>query len=435
MFTPRNRSGFQIIEAFSKALADLISQFNQESLPKLVLNGDILGLSFSDYVHSFEIFEAFIEACTIKNILCDTIIYIPGNHDHHIWNLAKEGHFLKGLENTNLNKIEALHSVTPPTFTDGFSSNFLDAFAKRIGNDSLTFKIFYPNFMVPPPEQGGPYLLFHHGHFSEKTYYFVSKFLQTIYPELPTPENLEELESQNGPFIDFAFSELGRSGKAGHFFEKLMSTLSNKELFEIRVDEMAENIAKNVDFPYLPSDWLEKQLAKTLLQNIGEKVRGERYKGSVTCSDETIQGLLHYLNTYCSETLSENGWSGEDVTLIWGHTHKPFQKQTTTDHFPKLTLYNSGGWVLPRAVTPVIGASILFVSDSNETQSLRIYNDAETGGKMHFEIIQEDGFEITEFSKKINEGIRDETGALRKEWKDLKSSIISEIKERRKDVT
>lgn len=433
MFTPQNGNSFKLIEVFSKALAHLISQFEQDALPKLVLNGDILGLSFSDYAHSLKIFEAFIEACTLNNIVCNTIIYIPGNHDHHLWNLAKEAHFLKGLQNNSSNQIEALHSVTPPTFTEGFSSNFLDAFAKRIGNDSLTFKIFYPNFMVPPPKEDAPYLLFHHGHFSEKTYHFVSIALQTIYPELPTPNKLEELESQNGPFIDFAFSELGRSGTAGHYFEQLMSTLSNKELLEKHIDEMAENIAKNVDFPYLPSDWLEKQLAKTLLQNIGEKVRGERYKGSVTCSDETIQGLLHYLKTYCSETLNANGWSGEDVTLIWGHTHKPFQKQTSTDHFPKLRLYNSGGWVLPRAVTPVIGASVLFVSNSNETQSLRIYNDAENGGTMHFKVIQEEGFETTAFSKKINEGIRVETGELRNVWQVLKSNILSEIKERRNE--
>jgi len=42
---------------------------------------------------------------------------------------------------------------------------------------------------------------------------------------------LEELEAVNGARINFAFSELGRSGAAEEKFEKLMNPLSSIEMF------------------------------------------------------------------------------------------------------------------------------------------------------------------------------------------------------------
>ena len=94
--------------------------------------------------------------------------------------------------------------------------------------------------------------------------------------------------------------------------------------------------------------------------------------------------MPHDLNVYCYDMLSAYGWNGDETTVIWSHTHKPFEKITEAEKFPKLQLVNTCDWVIPNEDSPKIGASIILVSDANEVQSIRGYNDAEDGGDMKF---------------------------------------------------
>ncbi len=125
---------------------DLVRQINQESLPVFVLNGDILGLSFSSYKESLKGFAAFVDAFTNKNKICDKVIFIPGNHDHHIWDLAKEEYFLESLKKSKAREVPDLQHITPATYDQGYNSNFFQAFMQDGATSPTELKILYPNF-------------------------------------------------------------------------------------------------------------------------------------------------------------------------------------------------------------------------------------------------------------------------------------------------
>ena len=432
LFTQNKNGTNELLEAFSDCMADLLYHFNgSQELPKLILNGDILGLAFSTYPESLGAFHHFVKAMTVQNKICDKVIYIPGNHDHHIWQLTMEDDYQqKLLDRSAASKFPERTAATGSLYEDGLKSNLLESFMKKEEISPTELKVFYPNFLLPAPTNDTPFILFHHGHFAENTYHFISKSLQALYPELKSPEGTGNLELQNGAWINFAFSQLGRSGEAGTYFEKLMHTLSNKEELEKQKDQLANNIAKNVDFPYLPFHWMEKFLTKRLLSSISNRVRGERYKGGVTCSDETMQNLLAYFNKFCKSTLKENGWTDQPLQFVWGHTHKPFEKITASEIFGKLKITNTGGWVLPPQTSPKHGASIVLINQNNDVQALRVFMDFKTGDKTIFKVETAQGETMSEFGKSLEEKIYQEN-KLSPLWETFKNKLESEIALRR----
>ncbi|WP_445474558.1 hypothetical protein ACT9XH_09280 [Methanococcoides methylutens] len=61
----------------------------------MILNGDILELALSTTEVSAMVFERFMELITKDGEeLFGQIIYVPGNHDHHIWEHTRETQYL-----------------------------------------------------------------------------------------------------------------------------------------------------------------------------------------------------------------------------------------------------------------------------------------------------------------------------------------------------
>ena len=80
----------------AECLRELISKNEGPEKPTLILNGDILELALSEYNTSAMIFERFMELVMVKGReLFDRIFYIPGNHDHHLWELARETQYVE----------------------------------------------------------------------------------------------------------------------------------------------------------------------------------------------------------------------------------------------------------------------------------------------------------------------------------------------------
>ncbi|MGO9146162.1 MAG: metallophosphoesterase [Desulfomonilia bacterium] len=84
-------SASPVMKALCDALQELIEHANAGSgvKPVLILNGDILELALADVNDASMVFSRFIE-CTMPkdNEIFSEMIYIPGNHDHHIWELV-----------------------------------------------------------------------------------------------------------------------------------------------------------------------------------------------------------------------------------------------------------------------------------------------------------------------------------------------------------
>ena len=432
IFTPLDQEAPELISNFSTCMRSLLDWCNSSDQPCLILNGDILGLSFSNYQSSLSLFKEFVHSFGIKENICKEIKYIPGNHDHHIWQLARESDFKNKLKaHRNSDNFPQIINATKPVLTEGIPSEFFESFFHNDETNLSSIEVIYPNLILTPKATNQPYIHITHGHFAEETYSFVSNAMKVLYPELPPPQTIADLSYQNGAFIDFLFSMLGRSGDAGHKFDKLMSTLSSEKKLNKNIQQLADNVALELDFPYLPFHWMEKYLSKRLIANIAEKVRSERYDASELCSDETIGGLLHYFETYCLDGMKDADWDDQPVTFIWGHTHKPFEKYFNSNTYGEMLVLNSGGYVIPFEPMPLIGASIIFISDENEAVSLRLFNDSKNNGEMTFNISLPENQEPTRFANKIKSAIRNDKGELNKHWNIFKLALETEIHKRR----
>lgn len=432
LFTPTEKGNHNLLQAFCASLQSLVDVNSNREKPTLILNGDILGLSFSTYQESLTVFDNFIESVVSTHNICDQIAYIPGNHDHHIWQLAMESQYRRSLESRSSKEpIPAMKRITSPLYREGIRSEFIEAFINKSNHSNLKLKILYPNMIIPPMENNHDYILIHHGHFAEKTYQFISESLQSLYPKESVPTSLNELEAENGAWINFAFSELGRSGAAGEKFEKLMNTLSSIEMFDSESGELSENVALALDYPYIPFHSAEKFLTRRLIQNIANKIRSERYQAETVCSVDAMNGLTEYLEDYCKKQMSVIGWNGEATTLIWSHTHKPFSRKTCTASWDQLKVINTGGWVLPKEQKLTHGGSITLINAYNEVVDLRIWNDDIIGGNMQFKVIPTEGESLSNFGQQIMKLLRRE-GQLNGPWKTFKAELKKEILNRRK---
>lgn len=431
LFTSGKKEDFRLLEIFSECLAQLQQSFDSDELPILVLNGDILGLSFSSYQESLTGFQQLLSALTITHRVCQKIAYIPGNHDHQIWQQATEDAYRAALINRKINDpIPKIRHSSSPNFDEGNKSDFFDAFTQNIKDFDTDIKLLYPNMVIKPNENGDPYVIIHHGHYAESTYHFISNSLKALYPRNQLPQTVEALEADNGAWINFAFSELGRSGHAGKTFERLMNTLSSEKLLHKEVNLLASNVASALDYPFIPFHWAETFLSKQLIFNIASKIRSERYQDETVCSEAAMNGLTNYLDQYCVGTLEDEGWVGEATTLIWSHTHKPFNRTICTSAFDQLKVMNTGGWVVPDGIKKTHGGSIILINQNNEVQELRIWNDGENGGEMVFEINKDEHQDLSLFARHINDHIKNENNPS-SPWKKLKIVLKEEIKNRR----
>ena len=98
---PTERS--PVLQELATCLTDLIGHNkDQAQQPTLILMGDILELALTTDNIAAMAFERFLELFMAKNYeLFDKIIFIPGNHDHHLWESARETQYvLNYLANT-----------------------------------------------------------------------------------------------------------------------------------------------------------------------------------------------------------------------------------------------------------------------------------------------------------------------------------------------
>ena len=70
-----------------------------------------------------------------------------------------------------------------------------------------------------------------------------------------------------------------------------------------------------------------------------------------------------------------------DVTMVVGHTHKPFSEWWEEPAWPAggVRVFNTGGWVVDHvAPQPLMGGAVILVSDELDVVSLRIYQQEST---------------------------------------------------------
>ncbi len=84
---PTRRS--PVLSAFADCLAEIVQANEGADPPTLILAGDVLELALADDEVAIAVFEQFSDLVLSEHRLFDDEIwFVPGNHDHHLWETA-----------------------------------------------------------------------------------------------------------------------------------------------------------------------------------------------------------------------------------------------------------------------------------------------------------------------------------------------------------
>ncbi|MBV8376828.1 MAG: metallophosphoesterase [Verrucomicrobia bacterium] len=371
-------------------LRRLIAQNRGPRKPTLILNGDVLELALADLNVAAMVFERFMEL-TMKpgeELFDQTIYYNPGNHDHHLWETARETQYIEEyLPRTKWGD----HLNAPWHATNMFLGEYdpvpcylLDRLMRRYKSSYESwsqphFLVVYPNFGVRSAD-GRKCVIFSHGHYIESIYRLMTGLRSTLFPGRAEPETIWELEAENFAWVDFFWSTLGRSGEFGTEVELIYDKLQA----DVQWKKLVSNLASGITTQYQLAGFsrpLEHIILTSILNFCLSKVaRREAERTDTALSEDAASGLRRYLENFLLQQIQTDnaGSVPADVTFIFGHTHKPFEEIRPYTGYPTgIKVFNNGGWVVDSmAPSPLKGAAIILVDEDLNTASVRLYNEA-----------------------------------------------------------
>jgi len=372
-----------VLRCLAECLSEILGH-NQPGAPKptLILAGDVLELALRPSQQALAVFEQFLwSVMPAHTELFGEIVYLPGNHDHHTWQAAREAQYLNYLD-----RMAPGEPMEPPWDTtkvvmdmagkDRLVNGAETAIARRLphlrdrGFEILTA---YPNFGI---EDGGRALAFHHGHFIEPAYRFFSTLACLFFPEQSMPEDVYTLEKENSSWIDFLWSTLGSCGRIGPDVQTIYAASADEDRLHRLTDTLAGSIAREYPVP----KWVPRTLREWILQAALHEAAGSvttglerrQVEGGALLSPAAAKGLRWYVEGPLRRQFEqETGNVPASMAFVLGHTHKPF-----VDFRDYALILNTGGWVVdaPR-LQPLHGAAAVFVGEDLSTVSLRLYNE------------------------------------------------------------
>ena len=384
-----------VMVQLANCLRLLISQNYGPQKPTLILNGDALELALADVNIAAMVFERFMEL-TMKpgdELFDKTIYYNPGNHDHHLWETARETQYIEEyLASTKWGD----HLNAPWHTTNMFLGEYdpvpcylLDSLMARYepkyqDGAQPQFFVVYPNFGVRSAD-GQKCVIFSHGHYIESIYRLMTSLRSTLFPDRTEPDIIWELESENFAWVDFFWSTLGRSGEFGADVELIYDKLQADVQLKMLVSNLAGGIAAKYRLPWV-SRSVEHVILTSVLNFFLNKVAIREVKRTdVALSEDAESGLQQFLEKFLLKQIQTDnaGSIPSDVTFIFGHTHKPFEEvRPYAGYGSGVKVFNNGGWVVDSMVpAPLKGGAVILVDEDLNTASVRIYNEAENGNQ------------------------------------------------------
>ncbi|MGA2303900.1 MAG: hypothetical protein ABSH29_06820 [Acidimicrobiales bacterium] len=368
------------------ALGDCLRSLRQpgQDPPELIVLGDLFELALTAPEDAAATFSQFIGAVRPGEhdaAVAPALRFVPGNHDHHLWSRATDDRYLRLLEEDpsaapGPSDRHATH-LLPANDRIPVRDRFIEILAKR-GNSAqaVTVEQSYPNLGLVG-DSGRRAVILSHGHFIEPLYRMMS-LLDTVFGTSRSGAvEAWQLEADNGGWIDFFWSSMGDSGDIMRVTRSLYESLQSHEAMHAEI-EAIERAIKVAGRARGRADIEAHTVAGMLRACVGTAVR-ERHRPGITLSPHAEEGLLTFLNgAVATQTAAEIG-RPEDVTFVFGHTHKPFiESRTATAFATPVQVVNTGGWVVDTPQrNPLKGASLILIDDQLNVASLRCYTEGD----------------------------------------------------------
>ncbi|MBO0727818.1 MAG: metallophosphoesterase [Acidimicrobiaceae bacterium] len=377
-----------VLLAVTDALRSLVDR--QDDPPTLILAGDVLDLALSSDAVAAAAFEGFVDAVfgQTPRLFADTVYYLPGNHDHHLWESAREAQYLSYLEELDpaaeIGQPWHVTGLLPSSLRPAHNSLMQALIRRRPGGEGVTVMVAYPNLALLSSD-GRRCRMVSHGHFSEPIYTLMSQLRDLLFPEQRDPDGLSiaAMEAENFAWIDFFWSTLGRSGEVGSDVGLVYADLTSAA----DLDELSANLVHSLVARNHGPLWLrpvESRIITAIAQReVNHLARSERGTPGQTLSARTESGLRVYLEGPVRRQMEQDlGGVVDDFGFIFGHTHKPFVADRRLAGYPSpVRISNTGGWVVDTtSPAPTQGGVAVLLDDELNTASLQFFRQESGGG-------------------------------------------------------
>lgn len=371
-----------MLEAVLDGLRALLVASGSPTPPTLVIHGDLFELALT----SVEVAAAsFAELVSIgwgdatAPLFASEAFFVPGNHDHHMWELMREHEFEADLGATPgaLKPMQHVTPMLPEHLRSDDREPLVEALARLAlaGTDvpHPSFQVVYPNLGMVN-SAGDRAVVVTHGHYLEPMYRAMSYLHNVVNPGRPSRLSVDEVEADNWAWIDFFWSTMGRSGEQNDAsVPVLYELMQHQESMDAIVDRVVEDFLPRTRSPLRAA---ERLVLRRLGRRVARQVaRRERHQAGLL-SPEATEGLTNYLaGPVRGQLLAEVGHIPERVDFVFGHTHKPFAAASEHAGYPaKVIAHNTGGWVVDSVEPePVKGAAITLISDELEVVDVCFY--------------------------------------------------------------
>jgi hypothetical protein len=437
-----------VLLALVKCLRHLVRKNEGARRPTLVLGGDMLELALALDNVAAMVFEHFVGLTLVGRdpLFAPTIYFVPGNHDHHLWEGARERRYAEYVASVPRSRPLAGPRHTTPMFVDRdetpVEAQLLSALVRRVARpttgrgvgarkDPLRVQTVYPNlaFLSDDGRRG---LVFHHGHYVESIYRLMSLLNEMIF-ERPTAPDIEQWEAENFAWVDFFWSTLGRSGDVGVDVATIYQSLQSPGAIHDLVRDLSRGVSTHVRGP------VRRRISRTLLHGILDLVvkhvaASERRSTQAPLTPDATKGLRDYLEGPLRNQLNRecNGDPPVDLTFAFGHTHKPFIDTLVLPGYPApVHIMNTGGWVVDSLhPEPLHGAAAVLLDEHLNSVMLRFYAQRASAAEYRVEVLTAPGTAPTKFEQRIRSIVQ----ADQPPWADFSAEIARVVVERNQDL-
>lgn len=444
-----------VAEGLARCLRTLVA--GQSELPRLVLLGDALELALTPMEQTLRAFELFLRTLAGSDpVIAPEIWYVPGNHDHHVWQVAMEEMYAAHLaEHADSDEMPPQWHFSWMSPFDARSSELpamgrpsraatLGHVAARAGLGGV--EVVYPNLALHGDERT---VLLHHGHFTEPTYLLMSLLRRAIFPDGGpdgdpwTGGRFWDLESDNGAWIEFVWSSLGRSGHVGQAVDAGFEMLGHSATAPVLVDRIVDVAMKRLADGR--SGWqagavgLSEPAVRFAFDRLAERIGSrERFHAGGPFGPRIERGVHGYVGgplrlQYLDECRRLGRPPASDVSFVFGHTHKPFATVTGVPHWPgPIGVVNTGGWVVdsvePR---PMAGSAVVLVDDDLHVASLRVCGQSANPANRGMRVEAPSGPGLL---NPLARAVRDRVIVAEEPWRTMAAVAWSETEVRRRNL-
>lgn len=370
-----------VMVSMMNCLRGLIEKNESKEKPQLVLNGDLIELALTSENRAGMAFQRFIELSMPEgNFLFDNeILYLPGNHDHNLWEAARNLWYhdrLKQLKPGDYipNEIHSTKIFDAPIIHSAFLSPLIKCYPHL---QEVTINVSYPARGIINKDHT-KCVIFCHGHYVESMYWLMTSLRSEIFPERHVPFTFEGIETENYAWVDFFWSTLGRSGSVGKDINLIYDKLQDAGQVKKMIGNIAASLSKKKRNHI--TRWIEERALKIILTlSLGRMAASERNEPAVELTPDATAGLKKLIEVPLFEQLNTELQNDipDDLAFIFGHTHKPFIRWFNFEGYPNpVKVYNSGGWVVDTLKQqPLHGGSIILVDENLDVVSLQMYKE------------------------------------------------------------